>query len=145
MLWKQVSILFDAQSGKMFGYCFRSTSFFDECDRQNNRMSSVYKWKVFKQKHETGDVRIKALSSRKRVTTRSENRYLKFMYLRNRHTRSPVLNVESENVFGVNLSALSEQAWFMQYGLHAYCPLKIFLPKNKYKQNRLAWSTKHIS
>ena len=54
---------------------------------------------------ETSDVERRAASDRKRVTTKSDNRYLKHMSLFSHHVSTFDLKVSVESECGVNLSA----------------------------------------
>ena len=80
--------------------------------------------RVLKLERETGDVQRRAGSRRKRVTIKSQDRYLKRMSLNNRHASAPDLKVQFENACGVNLSARTVQRRLVECGLLAYQPKK---------------------
>ena len=54
---------------------------------------------------ETGDVQKRAGSRRKRITIKSQDRYLKRVSLNNRHASASDLKVQFENDCAVSLSA----------------------------------------
>ena len=75
--------------------------------------------RMLKLKGETGDVQ-----RRKRVTTKSQDQYLKWMSLNNNHASAPDLNVQFENACGFNLRARIVQRWLVESGLLTYRPKK---------------------
>ena len=73
--------------------------------------------RVLKLERETGDVKGKAESRRKRVTTKSQDQYLKRMSVNNRHASAPDLKVQFENACSVSLSTRTVQRGLVEYGL----------------------------
>ena len=61
--------------------------------------------RVLKLERESVDVKRRAGSGKRSVTTKSQDRYLKRMSLNNRRTSAPDLKVKFENACGVSLSA----------------------------------------
>ena len=57
--------------------------------------------RALKLERETSSVQRRAGSRRKRVTTKSQDRYLKRMSLNNRHASAPDLKVQFENACGL--------------------------------------------
>ena len=100
--------------------------------------------RVLKLELETGDVQRRAGSRRKRVTTKSQDRYLKRMSLNNHHGSAPDIKVQFENTCCVSSSSRVAQRRFVECGLLAYRPKKKPLltkkkkKKKKKKQKRLS-------
>ena len=89
---------------------------------------------MLKLERETGDVQRRAGLGRKRVTTKSQNQYLKRMSLNNRHVSAPDLKIQFENTCSVSLRAQTVQRLLVKCGLLTYRPKKShYLQKQKKK------------
>ena len=75
---------------------------------------------MLKLERKKGDVQRRTGSGRKRVTIKSQNRYLKRMSLNNPHACAPDLKLQFENAFRVSLSARTVQRRLLECGLIAY-------------------------
>ena len=83
-------------------------------------------------KCETVDVEKRDRSGRKRVTTKSDNRYLKHVSIHNHYASASDLKVRYEKECCVSLSAV--QRYHVDCNLHAYHPKKKAITYKKKKK-----------
>ena len=86
---------------------------------------------MIKLERKTGSVESRAGSGRKRVSTKSNDRYLKCLSLRNSHESASDLKVRFKTEFYVNLSTHSLQMKLAKCRLNAYHPKEKSLLKKK--------------
>ena len=81
----------------------------------NCQLSTVSR--VIKLQHETGDIDKNNGSGRKIATSIAEDRYLKRLYLENRHVSASHLKGKQENIFSFNISEKRVYKWLTECGL----------------------------